>query len=702
MSEEVNNSRFITITDLYLANERVDPSQDERRGISKIKRSQLQTLLGKDPTIVAIIYGLKGELARYNGCIAQPQLTEREGYFILTKVSRFGRKNSMKESLVLVGKNLMATEANFGQAVDIPRPCSASSHQVTQGNRSDVSLTLLTLSAQIRAAVKNATHNGTTLRALFAKFDLDGNGTLSKSELKAGCLDLNIKLSDVEIELVWPYFDKDNSGSIDVDEFFGFAERPLANTPEFHLMQQMEDQRVRNCSRTQREKRIAVKTFHGEFLTQTLSKLHGSIKAWAERTGHSPETLFADIDEDHSGEIDVKEMHRGLRRAGITLNGEVVSQFNVKALWLVLTDGANDPVINLKLWTKFLKVSSISIKNRYKLTQDEFQYMFPDYVPASTLGTRGAPQKQKATKKKSKPKSYPWINKTEKGKGSENDLERESSATRGKQTKTKRPSVLLWEQNVLHGGTKKGGHNHVCRTHGRIAALMWRDALPKRKIYHSATNEVVDDCHGHPVHGVYKQPTSPIVAKSTADNAEVPLRPKPPESVQGRVQILHTSGATMVNGQPSRTPGEGGLSKGGWACPAVVKNDRRVAINARPARAEAKGTRAVSSAAPVQGQKKLTKAQEKSLGRLNEVREKQRALLASLESQRSRLNDLNGLMGVSRRNSQADKGDSEQRRGSPVLFRRISTSIDLLPTPQLQSPIRSCRQPDRARSTSDC
>jgi hypothetical protein len=55
--------------------------------------------------------------------------------------------------------------------------------------------------------------------AIFEAFDLDGNGTISKTELKKGCAQLGVKLSPMELTAIMGVFDADGGGDIDFTEF---------------------------------------------------------------------------------------------------------------------------------------------------------------------------------------------------------------------------------------------------------------------------------------------------------------------------------------------------------------------------------------------------------------------------------------------------------------------------------------------------
>jgi hypothetical protein len=62
------------------------------------------------------------------------------------------------------------------------------------------------------------------IKDLFAEMDSDHNGELDKKQFLHGCLNVGIRISPQELNLVWPLFDSDGSGTIDTDELTAFLE----------------------------------------------------------------------------------------------------------------------------------------------------------------------------------------------------------------------------------------------------------------------------------------------------------------------------------------------------------------------------------------------------------------------------------------------------------------------------------------------
>eukprot|EP00928_Gymnodinium_smaydae_P035579 TRINITY_DN25018_c0_g1_i1.p1 TRINITY_DN25018_c0_g1~~TRINITY_DN25018_c0_g1_i1.p1 ORF type:complete len:508 (+),score=129.33 TRINITY_DN25018_c0_g1_i1:154-1677(+) len=69
------------------------------------------------------------------------------------------------------------------------------------------------------ALVKVVKKNSDGLKRVFEEMDLDGNGTLSKSELRQGLREMGVALSPIEIIQIMNIFDEDHNDAIDFSEF---------------------------------------------------------------------------------------------------------------------------------------------------------------------------------------------------------------------------------------------------------------------------------------------------------------------------------------------------------------------------------------------------------------------------------------------------------------------------------------------------
>ncbi|KAG6777401.1 hypothetical protein POTOM_017222 [Populus tomentosa] len=62
------------------------------------------------------------------------------------------------------------------------------------------------------------------IRKVFNKFDKNGDGKISCSEVVDNLSELGTKISPAEVELIMQEFDKDGDGYIDLDEFVDFIQ----------------------------------------------------------------------------------------------------------------------------------------------------------------------------------------------------------------------------------------------------------------------------------------------------------------------------------------------------------------------------------------------------------------------------------------------------------------------------------------------
>jgi Ca2+-binding EF-hand superfamily protein len=82
---------------------------------------------------------------------------------------------------------------------------------------------------KIKYELKNRdAHGYTGLVRMFKSLDTDSNSTLNLVELKNGLKSIEITIDDVDVRQLFIYFDKDGSGSIDLNEFIDGLREPVS------------------------------------------------------------------------------------------------------------------------------------------------------------------------------------------------------------------------------------------------------------------------------------------------------------------------------------------------------------------------------------------------------------------------------------------------------------------------------------------
>ena len=82
--------------------------------------------------------------------------------------------------------------------------------------------------AQFQQILKQAAENHTAgLKEIFNQFDANGDRMISQTEFTVGCRELGLPISPDEVAILFPYFDDDGSGDINMDEFLAFVEQDL-------------------------------------------------------------------------------------------------------------------------------------------------------------------------------------------------------------------------------------------------------------------------------------------------------------------------------------------------------------------------------------------------------------------------------------------------------------------------------------------
>jgi hypothetical protein len=187
------------------------------------------------------LYGMTGQLAVYNGTKARCYHSAAVGgelsptwhipinnKLTLELPRKFLRELSQFDYPVVETSGWQSIMQSLEQNANT-NSCQA----YTSNNRTDVGATCASLVAQLRnVLLKRAgggKHGSNTvevqqIKDLFAEMDSDHNGELDKKEFLHGCLNVGIRISPQELNLVWPLFDSDGSGTIDTDELTAFLE----------------------------------------------------------------------------------------------------------------------------------------------------------------------------------------------------------------------------------------------------------------------------------------------------------------------------------------------------------------------------------------------------------------------------------------------------------------------------------------------
>ena len=85
------------------------------------------------------------------------------------------------------------------------------------------------LELRLRRMIEDASTSESALRRLFARFDKDNSGKLSRQEMKRVFVELGVKATDAEIQELVFGLDKSNDGLCSYEEFLAIA-YPTGNT----------------------------------------------------------------------------------------------------------------------------------------------------------------------------------------------------------------------------------------------------------------------------------------------------------------------------------------------------------------------------------------------------------------------------------------------------------------------------------------
>jgi len=177
------------------------------------------------------------------------------------------------------------------------------------------------------------------VREIFSSFDTDGNGVLDCKEMLIACQQLDLDVTEEQLNVVWPMLDADGSGEVDIEEFFAIITH--------HDVQLESEKKVMTTN--QRRKRIQERTDMANYFIEVSNNIRIPVVAHMRETKQSSTDFFRIIDEDGSGDIDKEELLHLLVRLKISVT------MNELHLAFAAMDADEDGGISEKEWNKFIK-----------------------------------------------------------------------------------------------------------------------------------------------------------------------------------------------------------------------------------------------------------------------------------------------------------------------------------------------------------
>jgi Ca2+-binding EF-hand superfamily protein len=328
--------------------------------------------------------GLIGSLTVYNDAFVNPvPMLGRPGQFLVILSDADATELVVRRKNIEVVKDY-AAQAHIDFEARHRRDIDKSTHTSTGNNRSSVKLAMTALSSQIRAAIKreskaqDATGNG--LLSVFTAFDKDGSRTIDRPEFIDGCRTLNIRITDTEIDLIWPLFDSDGDGTVSADEFMSFMKKGGAKASDGHfsrIAKEKLESRAYMLSKHQRGDRIQQKTKYRRTMIGLCQQFKGLVNVHLEHTGLNAGQIFGKyFDLDGSGDIDKGEFIQGVIRIGIH-----VTKKQMEILWpLVCFDR---PEISNEQWIKFLTMKDYGKRPITASSVSNLTLPLPTPIPTS-------------------------------------------------------------------------------------------------------------------------------------------------------------------------------------------------------------------------------------------------------------------------------------------------------------------------------
>ena len=132
---------------------------------------------------------------------------------------------------------------------------------------------------------------------LFKKWDVDGSGTIDKSEFRKAVAALGLKYDESSVDAVFDGYDADGSGEMEYKEFVQYSLRDSLKRSAGRVMTLFRQwDRDGSGSVDKKEFRRAMKELGFDAPTELL------------------DSVFDSMDKDHGGSVDFKELNKVLRQ----------------------------------------------------------------------------------------------------------------------------------------------------------------------------------------------------------------------------------------------------------------------------------------------------------------------------------------------------------------------------------------------------
>lgn len=282
----------------------------------------------------ARIKDLRGDLEKYNGRLTRPRQMTNGSYLVVIPASKADTDSDERTELVLTMKNLDAVpDLEFAQLQkDKKKEAVGSETSSGLGAAQSVRTKLESLTSQIRAKIK-AIGTVEQVRKVFSQFDSNRNGIIDREEFLVGCRDLEIQITRKEITMLWPLWDTDSNGGLDVDEFLMIAQRGGHRRQSYLRMRDESDFACSIAIKTTRKERILKKSNLAEILAKVALGLRDSIRAKMISDDKTPQIMFEEFDADGGGTLDKNEFFEGLLKSGYE-----ISEDELEILWPMIWD----------------------------------------------------------------------------------------------------------------------------------------------------------------------------------------------------------------------------------------------------------------------------------------------------------------------------------------------------------------------------